>query len=241
MLGTFVTERSIQDVLVLGHDKGIGVDGSGHGLKIPLVCALQVCARPGEFCCHVNMCQQCRVEQRCLGARPCSQHIALPDCLPQQASCLACWMQPPECVGVLPQCLPQRPPVAERGRRNSSAQPGAMRLSPRLPASSPATSSLAGILTPAATSAWPDGLAARAATSSGTEQLASEGEISGEAQSEEQVGGPGDANSQSTAAEAEEEVSDELQADIQVSNSTTTPQSPIKVSPSARRWLGLLC
>ncbi len=133
------------------------------------------------------------------------------------------------------------PPVAERGRRSSSAQPGAMRLSPRLPASSPATSSLAGILTPAATSAWPDGLAARAATSSGTKQLASEGERSGEAQSEEQVGGPGDANSQSTAAEAEEEVSDELQADIQVSNSTTTPQSPIKVSPSARRWLGLLC
>lgn len=94
---------------MLGHDKGIGVDGSGHGLKIPLVCALQVCARPGEFCCHVNMCQQCRVEQRCLGARPCSQHIALPGCLLQQASCLACWMQPPECVGVLPQCLPQRP------------------------------------------------------------------------------------------------------------------------------------
>ncbi len=70
MLGTFVTERSIQDVLMLGHDKGIGVDGSGHGLKIPLVCALQVCARPGEFCCDVNMCQQCRVESVALVPDP---------------------------------------------------------------------------------------------------------------------------------------------------------------------------
>ena len=114
-----------------------------------------------------------------------------------------------------------RPPVVEEGRRSSSAQPVAVPLSQRLPACSPATSSLAGILTPAAASARPDALAARAATTLGTEQLASEGKRSGEAQLKEQHGGANNANSQSTAAEAEEELSTELQADIQVRKSIT--------------------
>ena len=111
--------------------------------------------------------------------------------------------------------------MVEQGCRSSSAQPVAVPLSQRLPACSPATSSLAGIVTPAAASARPDGLAARAATSLGTEQLASEGKRSGEAQPKEQHGGANNANSQSTAAEAEEEVSGELQADIQVRKSIT--------------------
>ena len=131
------------------------------------------------------------------------------------------------------------PAAVAEGRRSSSAQPGAMPLSPRLPACSPATSSLTGIPTPAAASARPDGLAARAATPLGTQQLASEGERSGEAQPEEQHGGAGNANSQSTAAEAEEEVSDELQADIQVRQSTTTPLIPDQ--SSGKVFLGLLC
>ena len=132
------------------------------------------------------------------------------------------------------------PPVVGEGCRSSSAQPGTTPLSPRLPACSPPTPSLAGIPTPAAASARRDGLAARAATPVGTEELASEGERSGKAQPEEQHGGASNANRQSTAAETEEEVSDELQADIQVRKSATTSQLLINALTMARCWLGLL-
>ena len=132
------------------------------------------------------------------------------------------------------------PLVVEEGRRSSSAQPGATPLSSQSPACSPATSLLAGIFTPAAASVRRDGLAARVATWLGAEQLASEGAMSRGAQPEEQHGNAGNANSQSTAAEAEEEVSDELQADIQVRKSVTTPQSLTEALTVARRWPGLL-